>query len=422
MNKKILLISYNFSPEPTGIGKYNGEMIEWLAKKGYECSVLTTYPYYPYWKVQEPYRSNRFGFKTEKMSTSGADITVYRCPQYVPSVPSGVKRILQEISFFISCSFKLLSFLGNKKFDLVITVAPSFLMGVLGVLCKKIWKSKLLYHIQDLQIEAARDLNMIKSPWLLRTLFNLEKFIFRKADHVSSISEGMVSKIQAKAEKEVLFFPNWADTSLFYPIADKQRLKREFGFAETNKIILYSGGIGEKQGLESILYAARDLRKHSDLKFVICGSGPYKSHLKGMAQNLHLDNVIFYPLQPIEKFNQFLNMADVHLVIQKANASDLVMPSKLTTILAVGGLALITANEGSGLHALSKKYDLSIVVDAENQEALNQGLLQAIMGDNDNITKNARAYAERHLSINNVMRDFESAVLTQYNQVASLTV
>lgn len=423
MNKKILLISYNFKPEPTGIGKYNGEMIEWLAKKGYECSVITTYPYYPFWKVQQPYYKNRFGFKTETMQTSDSAITVYRCPQYVPSAPSGIKRILQEISFFFSASVKLISLLSGKKFDLVITVAPSFLIGLLGVVCKRAWKCQFLYHIQDLQIEAARDLKMIKSDSIVKMLFKLEKYIFRKADYVSSISEGMVAKIEAKAGKEVLFFPNWADTNQFFPIENKYRLKKEFGFAESNKIILYSGGIGEKQGLETILYAARDLRNHKDLKFVICGSGPYKSILKGMAQSLHLDNVIFYPLQPIEKFNEFLNMADVHLVIQKANASDLVMPSKLTTILAVGGLALITANEGSSLHSLVKKHNSAIVVEAENQQALNQGLLEAIMNNNDEITRNARVYAEKYLSIDNVMSEFAASVMTNsYSEKPAVSV
>ena len=48
-NKKVLLISQNFTPEPTGIGKYNGEMMNWLAVNGYDCSVITTYPYYPQW-------------------------------------------------------------------------------------------------------------------------------------------------------------------------------------------------------------------------------------------------------------------------------------------------------------------------------------------------------------------------------------
>ena len=49
MQKRILLIGYNFSPEPTGIGKYSGEMIQWLGNQGYDCTVLTAYPYYPYW-------------------------------------------------------------------------------------------------------------------------------------------------------------------------------------------------------------------------------------------------------------------------------------------------------------------------------------------------------------------------------------
>lgn len=416
MNKKVLLISYNFKPEPTGIGKYNGEMIDWMVKNGYDCSVITTYPYYPYWKVQEPYQNSRFSFKTETITSQNlnSELTVYRCPQFVPSAPSGIKRILQEISFFFSASLRLLPLLFSKKYDLVITVAPSFLLGLLGVITKKFTNAKFIYHIQDLQIEAARDLKMIKSEALLNALFKVEKYIFNKADFISSISEGMVSKIQAKAKKEVLFFPNWSDTSLFHPIENKHQLKKVFGFSESAKVILYSGGIGEKQGLESILYAARDLRNHTDLKFVICGSGPYKSILQGMAQNLHLDNVIFYPLQPIEKFNQFLNMADVHLVIQKATASDLVMPSKLTTILAVGGLALITANEGSSLHSLVKNNNLAIVVDAEDQQALNQGLLEAVMSDTDGITKNARLYAEKYLSIDNVMRDFEEAVLSEY--------
>lgn len=416
MNKKVLLISYNFKPEPTGIGKYNGEMIEWLTRNGYDCSVITTYPYYPFWKVQEPYFNNRFGFTKEKSNQGNSETIVYRCPQYVPTAPSGVKRILQEISFFFSATARLVPLLFSEKYDLVITVAPSFLIGILGVISKKITKAKFIYHIQDLQIEAARDLNMIKSESVINTLFKIEKYIFNKADFISSISEGMVSKIASKANKDVLLFPNWADTNLFYPIADKPRLKREFGFNASDKVILYSGGIGEKQGLEAILNAAKDLKNHSEMKFLICGSGPYKSKLESMAQDMKLGNVIFFPLQPFEKFNEFLNMADVHLVIQKSSASDLVMPSKLTTILAVGGLALITANEGAGLHSMVKKYNMAIVVDAENQQALNQGILEAVINNNETVTRNARGYAEKYLSIENVMRDFENTVSNEYEK------
>ncbi|WP_295127641.1 WcaI family glycosyltransferase [uncultured Chitinophaga sp.] len=411
MKKRLLLIGGNFSPEPTGIGKYNGEMMTWLANSGYDCTVITSYPYYPQWKVQDPYKSGKSWYKKEFLNVGGENggkLKVYRCPQYVPEQPSGKKRMMLDFSFAVSAFFKLMQLLPGKKYDVVISVVPAFHLGLLGVLYKKLRRAKFHYHIQDLQIEAARDLQMIKSQKVIKTLLGVEKYILKQADYVSSISDGMMTRIAEKAEKEVVYFPNWADIDLFHPIEDKAELKTSAGFLATDKLVLYSGAIGEKQGLESILYTAAELK---DVKFLICGSGPYKERLQQMAEQLGVLNVIFLPLQPFETFNRFLNMADVHLVIQKANASDLVMPSKLTTILAVGGLALITANEGSGLHTLVNKYDMGVLVDAEKQEALTQGVRQALQNGSERIRHNARAYAEEHLSIRRVMARYEETVV-----------
>ena len=374
MKKTFLLIGYNFYPEPTGIGKYSGEMLYWLAKNGYECTAVTAYPYYPYWKIQEPYYQKRFGYTSERENfPSGGSLNIHRCPMYVPAKPSGIKRMLLDFSFLASAFFKLLQLATSKKIDTVFVVAPSFHFGLLGLIYKKLKKAKFVYHIQDMQIEAARDLQMIKSERAIKALFQVEKYILHSADTISSISPGMVHRIQEKAKAPVALFPNWTDTELFYPIEDKANLKTEFGFTPTDKIILYSGAIGEKQGLEAIIEAAKNYLQRPEIKFVICGSGPYKKTLQALAVDLGLHNVIFFPLQPFDKFNRFLNAADIHLVIQKANASDLVMPSKITTILAVGGLAIITANEGSGLYSLIHEYNMGLLVQAENQYALNGG-------------------------------------------------
>ncbi|UOG75100.1 WcaI family glycosyltransferase [Hymenobacter tibetensis] len=412
MKKRILLIGYNFSPEPTGIGKYSGEMMEWLAKNNYACEVITAYPYYPQWKVQGDYYKSRYSFKTEEVTPrAGGRITVHRCPMYVPAVPSGLKRMLLDMSFSITASLKLMQLLVTKKFDVVITVAPSFQFGLLGAACKALSKAKFAYHIQDLQIEAARDLNMIRSKGVIDFLFKIEKFIFNQADYISSISDDMIKKIEAKAQKKVLLFPNWTDNSLFFPIDNKTGLKEEFGFSANDTVVLYSGAIGEKQGLEYILHAAKSFESRPAVKFVICGSGPYKEKLQSMAESLHLKNVVFLPLQPFEKFNKFLNMADIHLVIQKGNAGDLVMPSKLTTILAVGGLAVVTANPGSGLYSLLDKHKMGLLVEAESQQALNEGIRKAIDENSLHLTHNARIYAENYLSIEKVMKGFETAVI-----------
>jgi colanic acid biosynthesis glycosyl transferase WcaI len=412
MKKRILLIGYNFSPELTGIGKYSGEMMHWLAEQGHDCTVLTTYPYYPHWKVQEPYHKRRFGYHTETKSyASGGRLTVCRCPMYVPAKPTGIKRIILDTSFLLSAFFKLLLLLFKPRFHVVITVAPSFQFGLLGVLYKKLRGGKFVYHIQDMQIEAAKELKMITNNLLINLLLGVESFICKQADYISSISDGMVKKLEDKTRKKVLLFPNWADTNLFFPLGNRGSIKAGYAFAPTDKIILYSGAIGEKQGLEAILHAADELREQKECKFVICGSGPYKAKLEALASQLQLANVFFMPLQPMDTFNHFLNLADVHLVIQKANASDLVMPSKLTTILSSGGLAVITANQGSSLHTVVQEHDLGILVEAENQQALNEGIRRALATENEQVAPKVRVYAERYLSIEKIMRSFELSFL-----------
>src|SRR5690606_28460672 len=136
-----------------------------------------------------------------------------------------------------------------------------------------------------------------------------------------TISEGMAAKISGKSKKNVHLLANWVNTTLFQPLDNKPVLKKEFGFKASDKVILYSGAMGEKQGLEMIVYAAKALRSNANLKFLLCGSGPYSQKLISLTNQLNLGNVSFLPLQPLTEFNKILNMADVHLVIQKSQAS-----------------------------------------------------------------------------------------------------
>jgi len=408
MSKRILLIGGNFYPELTGIGKYNGEMVDFLANSGYECTVVTSYPYYPFWKVQEPYSKKRWWYGKEKktVSSSAKPITIYRCPQYVPQKPSGSKRMLLDFSFCLSCFFIVTGLLFKRKYDYIITVAPSFQIGLLGLFYKSIRGAKHIYHIQDLQIDAASNLKMIKSQRLLNILLGVEKFIIRKADIVSSISSGMISKIKVKCDREIIFFPNWVDTKNLYPVKEKQQLKEAFGFSVNDFIVLYSGAIGEKQGLEEIIYSATTLSSIGKLKLVICGSGPYKEKLQKLKEELGVDNVYFLALQPLEKLNNLLNMADVHLVIQKANTSDLVMPSKLTGILSVGGVAVITTPKNSSLYKMIAENNIGVVIEPESRQELTHAIEDLVYSDKENISRNAFNYAKEFLSIEKIFSRF----------------
>jgi colanic acid biosynthesis glycosyl transferase WcaI len=409
MQKRVLLIGGNFYPEPIGIGKYNGEMIEWLTENGYKCTVITSFPYYPQWKVQQPYVKRSFWYKKEVKYYKPfyeKCISIYRCPQYVPATPTGVKRMLNGLTFLFTSFFVICKLMFHPKYDYVISVVPSFETGLLAILYKKIRGGKFLYHIQDLQIDAARDLKILKSKRLIKLLFKVERYILKNADVVSSISSGMMEKVKTKCNKRVDFFPNWVDTKAIFPIYDKSALKHEFSFDSSDKIILYSGAIGEKQGLENILAAAQFFQNNKDLKFVICGSGPYLKKLETIKRDLDLRNVVFMQTQPVEKLNHFLNMADLHLILQKADASDLVMPSKLTNILAIGGVSIVTAIRGSSLHELISSNQLGIIAPPDNVDALVQVISTAVQSSNVEISINALEYAKQNFSIGNIISNF----------------
>src|SRR5450432_319426 len=411
--QRILVLSSNYYPEPTGIGKFNGEMIEWLSRNGYDCGIITTFPYYPYWKTQFPYINKIFRYKTETVSTPDrGDIKIYRCPHYVPAIPLGKKRVFSDLTFFISAFLRLISImLFGRKYDYVISVAPPFQLGLLGLMYKTFRRAKLIYHIQDLQIDAAYELGMIKGKKMLKVMLTFERFIIKKSAYVSSISEAMIKKIKLKYGREVILFPNWVDTNAFHPLSNQEDIRKEFNFSKADKIILYSGAIGEKQGLKTLLYSAKDLISHEEIKIVICGSGPYKEKLVELANQLELRNVIFMPLQPKDKFNRFLNMADLHLVLQKSNVNDLLMPSKLTNILAVSGLALVTSEPKTSLFSLIKKHNIGLLVEPENQYSLTEAILNAVKGTYKDLKANARKFAEEYLMIDNVLPRYFSQVL-----------
>jgi colanic acid biosynthesis glycosyl transferase WcaI len=410
-NKRILLIGHNFSPEPTGIGKYCGEMMEWLTKKGIDCTVVTTYPYYPHWKIQPPYRNG--WYKKEILSFPGYEkkLTIYRCPLYVPKNLTGVNRMLHDFSFVLSMFFVICKLtIFNKKFDYIITVAPPFHLSYLSLIYRKLKGGKLIYHVQDLQIEAAQESGLLKGNKLFNLLYKAEKIILNRCDVISTISQGMINRIQLKTDRKILFFPNWVETSVFFPVEDKSALKRKWGFNEDQFVCLYSGSIGEKQGLENIIYAAESLKDNNRIQFIICGSGPYKSKLEDLVTTKGLKNVTFLPLQDKKDFNDFLNMADLHLIIQRAFIGDLVMPSKLLAILSAGCVSLVTAEKNTSLQLLIENYDAGFVIPPDDYAKLAESILRISTTDFSEKHINARNYALQYLNIDNVMNQFLSDI------------
>lgn len=367
---KILVYGINYSPELTGIGKYSGEMARWLAAQGHEVRVVTAPPYYPDWKVWQGFSPLRYDTRQED------GVTVTRCPLYVPAKPSALKRMLHLASFSLSSSLAVLGQLRWKP-KLVILVVPTLFCAPQALLLAKLCGARSVLHIQDYEVDALFGLGIAKGGALKRFAFAAERAILRAFDQVSTISSGMLQRARQKGvdEQALRFFPNWSETARFQDVPRSSTLLARLGVDPAKRVLLYSGNIGEKQGLETVIEAAERLQSRTELQFLIVGEGAGKARLVEMAARKGLANVVFAPLQPYEDLPALLASADCHLVIQKRGAADAVLPSKLTNILAVGGNAVITADPDTSLGLLCNEFTgIAALVAPESVDALIVGI------------------------------------------------
>ncbi|MDO9238265.1 MAG: glycosyltransferase WbuB [Aquabacterium sp.] len=348
---KILIYSANYAPEPTGIGKYSGEMAEWLAANGHDVRVVAAPPYYPNWQVAEGYQWPPY--RREQLNGVG----VWRAPLWVPAQPSGIKRVLHLLSFAISSAPVMLRQVVWSP-DVVLTVAPAIACAPMGWLTARLSGATAWLHVQDFEVDVAFQMSLLKGRFAQRIALWCERTLMRRFDKVSTISNKMVDRLRSKgiSADVVELFPNWVDTHGVMPLAGVSSYRAELGIAPDKIVALFSGTWGAKQDLLSIPEAAKLLAHRSDLMFVICGDGLMRPELEAACAGL--PNVRLLPLQPKERLSDLLGMADIHLLTQSADAQDLVLPSKLTGMLSSGRPVVATCHPDTEIAAVVSRCGL----------------------------------------------------------------
>jgi colanic acid biosynthesis glycosyl transferase WcaI len=365
---RILLIGINYAPDLIGVAKYNTELCEGLASFGHEVRVVTAPPYYPEWHIPKDYR----GWSYRRETVNGISVT--RSPIYVPAKPTGAKRLLHHASFALTSLWPVLSSTLRWRPDLVFSVAPSLMSAAFSSWIARRTGALSWLHLQDFEIDAAFDLGLLAHKRLRAPMIAIERKILRSFDYVSTISPQMLNRLKTKGvdDEKIREVRNWTDTQQIAPGKVYPRFRKEqLALNERHFVCLYSGTMSNKQGLDLIVDAARALNNtDSNVRFVLCGEGPHKETLQRLAEGLH--NIQFLGLQAGESFSELLSAANVHLIPQKAEAADLVLPSKLGGILASGKPVIVMAKAGTGL-ALEVQ-DSGILIPPGDTQALTEAV------------------------------------------------
>ena len=391
---KILICSANYAPELTGVGKYSGEMAQWLAAQGHEVRVVAAPPYYPAWQVDAAYRGR--GWFRERVDR----VQVWRVPIWVPKRPSGLQRVLHLMSFGLSSLLPLLFWALVWRPDMCLCVAP-FVTSAPGVwFAARLGRSQAWLHLQDFEVDVAFRIGLLRGGLMQRAVSALERWVMRRFDRVSSISQRMLERAAEKGVdvRRLVMLRNWVDVDSIQPLAGPSIYRAELDIPQDALVVLFAGTLGLKQGLQLLPPVARQL---ANLHFVVCGHGPMKATL--LAECADLGNVHFMPLQPVECLSELLGLADIHLLTQDPAAEDLVLPSKLGGMLASGRPVVATVRLASELGCIVA--DCGLVVEPGSADALAAGL-QELVGDAARrraLGLRGRRFAEEHLGREGVL-------------------
>jgi colanic acid biosynthesis glycosyl transferase WcaI len=297
--------------------------------------------------------------------------------------------------------------------DLVFSIAPSIFAAPVAAKAARAVGAASWLHFHDFEIAAAFKLNLVAGKRMQRLAERFEARIINSFDRVSSISPKMIDYLSEKRDDQRAFeLRNWVDTRAIAPRNRETAFRDMLGLTKDDIVVLYSGSMSVKQGLEYVIEAAKELsnQKSSKIIFVFCGAGPMREQLVGSAASVR--NMRLLELQPASKLSDLFATADIHLIPQLPEVADLVLPSKLGGIFASGRPVIAMANQGTQLASEINGAGLAIA------PADTRALIAAISHLADN--PNARlklGYAAREIALNRldkevILQKFERDLLS----------
>ncbi len=364
---KILVASINFYPDHSGIAIYSTDLPMFFSEQGHTVSMVTGFSYYPKWEKMK--NDKWILFRTELFKK----IKVFRGFLFVPKTVNTPKRILHEISFVF---FAFFNFIKAGRQDCIVIISPPLLLGLIGVLFKWLWKAQLVFHIQDLQPDAALSLGMIKPGIMIRILQLVEKFIYKNSTWVATITKGMRNRLLEKGipEDKLGLYYNWIDVEKSTQFCPKVEFLEKNTGVKGKFVIAYAGNIGVKQGVDVLVGAAEYLQNEKQIHILVIGEGAELPRLKKFAEQKRLENLSFLPFLSTEDYNQMLSEINLSFVAQKPKTGNVFFPSKLLGIMAMGKPLLVSADLDSELSLAVLNGGFGFAVSAGDSKAVAEAI------------------------------------------------
>lgn len=363
----ILFLTHYFPPEVNAPASRTYENAKRWVKEGHEVTVITCFPSHPKGVVYPGYRMRPYQWDEKD------GIRVLRVFTYLSANKGFLKRIANYVSYMMaSVLFAPLV----KKADIVVSTSPQFFCGMAGLFVSGLKRKPWVLEIRDLWPESIVSVGAIRQKQVIAFLEWLERLLYRKADHIVSVTQafkGHIMKRNIPADR-ISVITNGADLEMFDPLPKDNPVAKEFGLGD-RFVSSYIGTHGMAHALDTVLRAAKLLEKNKDILFLLVGDGAERDALVREKERLGLENVLMLGQQPKEKMPGFLAASDASLVLlKKDDLFKTVLPSKIFEAMAMKR-PIILGVEGES-KAVIDAGKCGIPIEPENHEELAQAIIK----------------------------------------------
>ena len=404
----VLLLTAYFPPDNGSAAHLFYELGTALARRGHQVTVITGMPGY---HVQGPLDRYK-GKMWIREKVNGMDVVRVVTPRFPRHLMVG--RALWQ---FGTAAALFLAGLRLCRHDVAIVYSPPLPLGLTAWGLQRLRRIPFVLNVQDLFPQSIIDLGLLKNRWIVRLFEAMERFVYRRMDHIIVHSEGNRQHIVDKgaAVDKVTVIPNWVDTAFIRPGNRMSEFRKKHGLGDTF-VVSFAGILGYSQDLDVVLEAARLIDQklfppgHPPMLWLIVGDGVERTRLETKAQQMNLSNLRFLPMQPRDEYPSILHASDVCLVTLHAKVKTPVVPSKILSIMAAGRPVVAALNLEGDASRLIAKAQCGLLVPPEDPIALANAVLRLYHDASlrEELGRNGRRYAEEYLSLDSCVAQFEA--------------
>lgn len=302
---KILFVTQIYLPEMGALANRLYPLVRELAAQGHEVHIATCMPNYPAGVVFPGYE----GHRTMTEQVEGAMIHRTACF----TAPRNQSKLSQLRSYFSFLPAALQSGLRAGPVDVVFVTSPPLFPLLSAALLTRRSRAKLILDLRDLwpdEIVACGAGTESSLP--VRVMRSLERWGYKTADLICCTTQSFVETVVGRGapRERTMLLPNGADLELFRPLPPDNLVAREYPL-EGRFVVMYSGLLGIKHGLETLLGAAELLKNEPEILFFFLGSGARGQALQEETRRRGLTNVLFADARPVQEVPHLLARADV---------------------------------------------------------------------------------------------------------------